>query len=59
MCREILALVRERKLRIVRYEDPVQYLRKHAGKRHRSASNAVPSKTHRRRRRHHRAGSTR
>jgi hypothetical protein len=53
MCREILALVRERKLRIVRYEDPVQYLRKHAGKRRRSASNAVPSKTHRRRRRHH------
>jgi hypothetical protein len=38
MCREILALVRERKLRIVRYDDPVAYLRKHAGKRRRSAS---------------------
>ena len=44
MRREILALVRERKLRIVRYDDPVQcyleYLRKHAGKRRRSASKA-------------------
>lgn len=44
MRREILALVRDRKLRIVRYDDPVQcyleYLRKHAGKRRRSASKA-------------------
>lgn len=44
MRREILALVRERRLRIVRYDDPVQcylkYLRKHAGKRRRSASKA-------------------
>ncbi|WP_156885741.1 hypothetical protein [Massilia niastensis] len=44
MRREILALVRDRKLLLVRYDDPVQcyleYLRKHAGKRRRSASKA-------------------
>ena len=44
MRKEILALVRERKLRIVRDDDPVQcyldYLRQSAGKRRRSASKA-------------------
>lgn len=44
MRREILALVRERKLRFMRYDDPVQcyleYLRQKAGKRRRSASKA-------------------
>lgn len=44
MRREIMALMRERKLRILRYDDPVQcyleYLRKHAGKRRRAASKA-------------------
>lgn len=44
MRREILALVRERKLRVVHHADPVQcyldYLRQNAGKRRRSASKA-------------------
>jgi len=44
MRKEILALVRERKLRIVRDDDPVQcyldYLRQSAGKRRRSATKA-------------------